>query len=127
VAKIEKLPIVNRDCAIKLEALRDFEDNDGTKRVAGEEWIENGPMIFTPKIEVRIVANIEPITISSNQALKVRAIRTTKDNNGKERCAGEEWLIRELGFYIPRIDETVIQLVEGEIINEKTALFLQAN
>jgi hypothetical protein len=29
LAKIEKLPIVPRDCAIKLEALRDFVDGEG--------------------------------------------------------------------------------------------------
>ena len=94
LGKVEKLPIVSRDCAIKLEALRDFTDSDGNKRVAGEEWLEFGPKIYIPRIEVKLVQNIEPTTISSNQALKVRAIRTTKDYEGKERSAGEEWLIR---------------------------------
>ena len=82
LGKIEKLPVVNRDCAIKLEALRDFFDTDGKKRVAGEEWLEAGPKIYLPRIEVKLVQHIEPTTISSNQALKVRAIRTTTDNKG---------------------------------------------
>jgi len=38
----------------------------------------------------------------------VRAIRTTKDHKGNERSAGEEWLIRDIGFYIPAIDENVV-------------------
>jgi len=40
--------------------------------------------------------------------LKVRALRTTKDHKGGDRSAGEEWLIRDIGFYIPGIDEQVV-------------------
>jgi major vault protein len=105
LVKIEKIPVVPRDCAIKLEALRDFVDKDGTKKVAGDEWIEFGPKLYLPRVEVKIVQNIEPLTISSNRALKVRALRLTKDHKGKDRDAGEEWLIRDIGFYIPGIDE----------------------
>mmetsp|Transcript_22010 Transcript_22010/g.16371 ORF Transcript_22010/g.16371 Transcript_22010/m.16371 type:complete len:191 (-) Transcript_22010:373-945(-) len=122
--KVEKLPVVSRDCAIKLEALRDFQDEKEVKRVAGEEWLEFGPKIYIPRIEVKVVQNVDPYTICSNQALKVRAIRTTKDYKGVERSAGEEWLIRDIGFYIPAIDEMVVQMVSGEIINEQTALLL---
>ena len=127
LGKIEKLPVVSRDWAIKLEALRDFTDTDGNQkvnRVAGEEWLEFGPKIYIPRIEVKLVQHIEPITISSNQALKVRAIRTTTDIKGNPRSAGEEWLIRDNGFYIPGIDEQIVQLVDGEIITEQSALYL---
>lgn len=124
LGKIEKLPIVSRDCAIKLEALRDFQDAEDNHRVAGEEWLEFGPKIYFPRIEVKVVQTIEPVTISSNQALKVRAIRTTKDCKEHDRSAGEEWLIRDIGFYIPGIDEQIVQMVEGEIISEQIALLL---
>ena len=113
LVKIEKIPVVPRDNAIKLEALRDFVDVDGVKRVAGDEWIEFGPKLYLPRVEVKVVKNIEPITISSNQALKVRALRETKDHKGKDREAGEEWLIRDRGFYIPQIDEQVVTIVDG--------------
>lgn len=58
--------MVPRDCAIKLEAVRDFIDAEGNKRVAGDEWIEFGPKLYIPRVEVKVVQNIEPITISSN-------------------------------------------------------------
>jgi hypothetical protein len=66
LARTEKIPVVPRDCAIKLEAIRDFIDKDGKKRVAGDEWIEFGPKLYIPKVEVKVVENISPITISSN-------------------------------------------------------------
>lgn len=79
-----------------------------------------------PRVEVKIAAYIEPIIISSNHALKVRALRETKDHKGLDREAGEEWLIRDQGFYIPAIDEQVVSIVDGQIINQSTALLLQA-
>jgi len=73
--------------------------------VAGDEWIEFGPKLYIPRVEVKVVNIIKPFTIGSNQALKVRALRETTDHLGNKREAGEEWLIRERGFYIPGIDE----------------------
>jgi major vault protein len=121
----EKLPVIPRNCALKLEAIRDF--NSGEERhVAGDEWLEFGPKIYIPQVEAKIVETIKPITIQGNQALKVRALRETKDSKGKDRNAGEEWLIRDLGFYIPGINETVDSIVKGKIIDDTTALLLEA-
>lgn len=128
--KREKMPVIPRNCALKLEALRDFVVTKGeaviAKRVAGDEWLEFGPKIYSPQIEVKIINLIRPIIIEANQALKVRALRQTKDHKGKERNAGEEWLIRDIGFYIPGIDEQVDVAVVGKIINDAQALLLKA-
>jgi hypothetical protein len=69
LVKIERLPIVPRDCAIKLEAVRDFVDAEGKKVAAGDEWIEFGPKLYTPRVEVKIVQHIQPETILYNHAL----------------------------------------------------------
>ena len=127
LGKMDSLPVVPRDCAIKLEAIRDFVDEGDVKRVAGDEWLEEGPKLYIPKIEVKLVQHIKPTVITSNTALRVKAIRSCKDYKGTPRQAGEEWLIRDIGFYIPHIDEEVAKLEEGKIINERTALFIQAN
>lgn len=62
----EKIPVVPRDCAIKLQAERDFVEKDGKKRVAGDEWMEFGPKLYTPRVEVKVVQIISPYTIGSN-------------------------------------------------------------
>jgi len=56
----------------------------------------------------------------------VAALRQTKDSKGKVREAGEEWLIRDVGFYIPGIDESVRDLNEAIIIKDTNALLLEA-
>lgn len=55
LGKVEKLPVVSRDNAIKLEAIRDFTDKSGNKRVAGDEWLEFGPMLYLPRVEAKII------------------------------------------------------------------------
>ena len=110
-----------------MEALRDFVGSDGTKRVAGDEWIEFGPKLYIPRVEVQFIRNIEPYTIKSNEGLKVRARRQTKDDHGNERQAGEEWIIRSQGFYIPGNDEEVVDTVKGYIIDDTHALLLLAS
>jgi major vault protein len=79
-----------------------------------------------PRVEVKIVEHVSPRTIVSNTALKVRARRETNDSKGDHRDAGEEWLIRDLGFYIPGINEEIVDVIEGKIINDTTALLLEA-
>ena len=64
--KMESLPVIDRDCAFRLEAKRDFTDENKVKRFAGEEWLEEGPKIYIPRMEVSIVSKIEPVIISSN-------------------------------------------------------------
>lgn len=39
--------------------------------------------------------------IKPNTALKLKAQRAFVDRKGKARIAGEEWLIRENGSYLP--------------------------
>jgi major vault protein len=58
VSVVQKLPIVPRDHAIKLECIRDFKDDKGVSKSAGDEWLEYGPLIYIPRPEVKIVQNI---------------------------------------------------------------------
>ena len=48
--------------------------------------------------------------IKPNTALKLQAIRDTKDNKNIDRKVGEEWLIRDSGSYLPDVNEKVILL-----------------
>ena len=123
--QIGKLTTVPRNYSIKLEALRDFNDAK-SKRVAGDQWLEKGPIIYIPRVEVDIVKIVKPWILKTDQAIKVRALKATKDYKGVERKAGEEWLIRDPGFYQPNIDEELVEILDAAIIDEKTALHFRA-
>lgn len=46
--QVTPLQIVYPDTALRLQALLDFEEESGEKRVAGDEWLFEGPGSFLP-------------------------------------------------------------------------------
>jgi len=151
---ITKLEVVQKNCALRLRAIRDFTDtvpkdeeatsDDGITfvqqpgdisdseegryvtvvRKAGDEWLFCGPSTYTPRVEVVVVGTITSVVIKANEALRLKATRAIKSHI--PRKAGEEWLVRESGAYLPRVDEEVVGIVSSHIITEKRALHLSA-
>lgn len=123
---ITPLQVVLPNTALHLKALLDFQDKDGDKVLAGDEWLFEGPGTYIPRKEVEVVEIIQATVIRQNQALRLRARKECQDREGKERVTGEEWLVRTVGAYLPSVFEEVLDLVEAVILTEKTALHLRA-
>uniref|UniRef100_A0A2K5RTX4 Major vault protein n=1 Tax=Cebus imitator TaxID=2715852 RepID=A0A2K5RTX4_CEBIM len=123
---ITPLQVVLPNTALHLKALLDFEDKDGDKVVAGDEWLFEGPGTYIPRKEVEVVEIIQATIIRQNQALQLRARKECWDRDGKERVTGEEWLVTTVGAYLPGVFEEVLDLVDAVILTEKTALHLRA-
>lgn len=97
---IEQLTVVPRYSAIRLKANREFNEGE-VFYYAGKEWQIEGPLVFKPKVEVDVVGIIEPQVVTQNTGLHLRALKDLEDGEGNKRRAGEEWLVRRLGSYIP--------------------------
>lgn len=123
---ITPLQVVLPNTALHLKALLDFEDKNGDKVVAGDEWLFEGPGTYIPQKEVEVVEIIQATIIKQNQALRLRARKECLDREGKQRVTGEEWLVRSVGAYLPGVYEEVLDLEDAVILTEKTALHLQA-
>ncbi|XP_032460607.1 major vault protein isoform X2 [Phocoena sinus] len=123
---ITPLQVVLPNTALHLKALLDFEDKNGDKVVAGDEWLFEGPGTYIPQKEVEVVETIQATIIKQNQALRLRARKECWDREGKERVTGEEWLVRSVGAYLPAVFEEVLDVVDAVILTEKTALHLRA-
>merc|ERR1712093_386472 len=119
---ITQLRVVEKNQAIKLKATREFTDDGDVVRRAGDEWLFEGPGTYQPRIEADITKLIDAIVIGHSQALRLRARCETTDRHGEKRCAGEEWLVRETGAYMPSIDEDVVEMVQASILTERRAL-----
>ncbi|OMJ67036.1 hypothetical protein SteCoe_35901 [Stentor coeruleus] len=122
---ITKIPVIRPNHAYQIRAIRDFQDGDKTRQ-SGDEWLYYGPGSYIPRIECEVVREINPITIKPNTALKLRALRFTIDKYNNERQAGEEWLIRETGDYLPQVEEEVVEEVKALVLTEKRAIQLRA-
>jgi len=126
VGKVSPLQVVAPNTALRLKAIRDFAD-EKRKFVAGDEWLFEGPGTYHPRVEVQVVEITRAVVVKPNQALKLRARRETNDRFYKQqRKAGEEWLVRHVGAYLPGVDEEVVATVNAYVLTEKKALHLRA-
>ena len=123
---VTELEIVRADTALRLRAARDFEDGE-TRRVAGDEWLFVGPGTYVPRVEVTVEETIHASVIGPNQALHVRARKETLDWQGQRRVTGEEWLVKQVGAYLPGVFEDVIGICDAHILTDKVALHLRAS
>ena len=121
--KVSPLQVVAANTALRLKCIRDFKDSDGD-HVAGDEWLFKGPGTYMPRIEVQVVEIVRAAVVKPNQALKLRARKECTDQSGKRRLAGEEWLWRDTGAFLPNVDE---ETVNAYVLTEKKALHLRAN
>jgi len=113
--------VVAPNTALRLRAIRDFGDHK-----AGDEWLFKGPGTYKPRVEVQVVEVVKAVVIGPNQALRLKARRETVSSDGKARTAGEEWLVREEGAYLPNVDEEIRETVTAYVLTEKKALQLEA-
>jgi major vault protein len=127
VGSPEKLTTVQETQALKLEAVQSFyDDREGVERNAGDQWLLQGPATYYPRIEERVVQLADSQLIGPNAALKIIALQDTKDYSGNVRKAGEEWLVRKTGHYLPGINEQIVGLISGYILTDEKALNLEA-
>ncbi|QQP31561.1 Uncharacterized protein FKW44_025198, partial [Caligus rogercresseyi] len=76
---------------------------------------------------VDVLKTISAITIHENEALKLSAVRQTTDRSGNKRVAGEEWLVRDSGSYLPLAYEKVQEVVKAHIPLPEVAILVRSN
>jgi len=124
--KPQALTVVPVQEALKIRATRDFVDKQGIARVAGNEWLFKGPATYEPCISEVVVERVQSIIVKENEALRIRAKHDCVDCNGTKRFAGEQWLVRTTGAYLPGIDEEIVGRVSAIVLSPKNALQLVA-
>lgn len=122
---IKPLKVVPNNSALQLRANQDFEDGSN-KRVAGDEWLFEGPGIYIPRKEVEVIETVTARIIIPNQALKLRARAEMLDRDGKIKVAGEEWLIKRIGSYLPGAYEEIVDVVSAYVLTDKEAVHVKA-
>ena len=78
----QKLQIIKELTALKLQAIRNFVSKSGTKRMAGEIWQVEGPLIYYPRVEEKILEVVNAKLIGEQQALRLKAINNTVSADG---------------------------------------------
>eukprot|EP00285_Hemiselmis_virescens_P015937 CAMPEP_0173377974 /NCGR_PEP_ID=MMETSP1356-20130122/1219_1 /TAXON_ID=77927 ORGANISM="Hemiselmis virescens, Strain PCC157" /NCGR_SAMPLE_ID=MMETSP1356 /ASSEMBLY_ACC=CAM_ASM_000847 /LENGTH=840 /DNA_ID=CAMNT_0014330905 /DNA_START=194 /DNA_END=2713 /DNA_ORIENTATION=- len=122
------LSIVPSQTALRLSAIRDCVDGGegGVKRVAGDEWLFVGPATYIPRVEVTILDTIRATIVKPGTALRIRARQQMTDSTGTLRRAGEEWLMRAAGAYLPGCYEVIEETVFPLILTARRAIHMRA-
>lgn len=125
-SKVTPLLVLPPNRALHLRAIRDFTNRDGKELRAGEEWLFEGPGTYIPSVEVEQLETLAATILKPNEALKLKARRAFTDRQGKERKAGELWLVMAEGAYLPAVEEEIVDVVQAFVLTEKTALHVRA-
>jgi major vault protein len=122
----KEMRFIPKEEALHLRAVLNSIDDEGTQRKIGEEWLHVGPAYYVERYEFELIKEVKSHIITYPNALQVAALRNFTDNTGAERIAGEEWLIREEGSYLPHVYEHVVKSINANILNVNTAVQLKA-
>eukprot|EP01090_Pellita_catalonica_P011093 TRINITY_DN22585_c0_g1_i1.p1 TRINITY_DN22585_c0_g1~~TRINITY_DN22585_c0_g1_i1.p1 ORF type:complete len:461 (-),score=55.14 TRINITY_DN22585_c0_g1_i1:91-1347(-) len=120
--------IVKPDEALELRAERECVDIDGVHRPAGALWLMRRPGAYIPKVNETIVSTVSSQVILQDSALKLRAKIDLTDFFGKERKAGEEWLVTRddnVSTYIPDAGSIVLGNVKLTVLGTTDYCIIQ--
>lgn len=123
---VSPLRIVPPNSALRLKAQLDFVDDGDVQRIAGDEWLFEGPGTYIPRKEVSVEEVVRATIIKPNHALLLRARKECEDRDGRKRVCGEEWIVHLNGAYLPGAYEEVVATVEAHVLTEKKALHMRA-
>ncbi|KAK6967558.1 major vault protein [Biomphalaria glabrata] len=123
---VTALKVVPANSALRIRAILDFEDENGEKRTAGDEWLFEGPGTYIPRKECVVEETIRATVIGPNQAIRLRARKECTDRDSNDRVTGEEWLVKKTGAYLPGAYEEVVDVVNAYVLTEKKALHMRA-
>uniref|UniRef100_A0A452DVX2 Major vault protein n=1 Tax=Capra hircus TaxID=9925 RepID=A0A452DVX2_CAPHI len=123
---ITPLQVVLPNTALHLKALLDFEDKNGQKVVAGDEWLFEGPgecfPVYSRRGKELILghwkghcdSDLDGVPRSPKEtALHLRARQNFRDVRGVSRRTGEEWLVtvQDTEAHVPDVYEEVMGVV----------------
>jgi len=111
--------IIEPNTALLVRAKMAFSELKGGKRISGEEWLVRQPGPYIPQAEEEILKVIKATILSDTQALRLKATSNYKDCYGKDRKAGEEWVVTNIdsSSHIPDVYEQVIETLQKIVLN----------
>lgn len=113
--------LIAKDHALKLQARNAFTDRNSITRKLGEEWLVRQEGAYLPDVNEKVLTVVAPQYLLPTRALHLRALDTFKDIYGKERKAGEEWLVTDKNdcVHLQDVNEDVVGLVNITVLTKQ--------
>jgi major vault protein len=88
------------------------------QREVDDKYLFAGPATYIPKTEEEVVQKLTAKIVLPHQALVLRALKDTVDASGKKHTAGQKWLHRIEGQFIPTPDVEIITTRKGNVLTD---------
>eukprot|EP01124_Arcella_intermedia_P026631 TRINITY_DN5052_c0_g1_i1.p1 TRINITY_DN5052_c0_g1~~TRINITY_DN5052_c0_g1_i1.p1 ORF type:complete len:428 (+),score=93.24 TRINITY_DN5052_c0_g1_i1:56-1339(+) len=127
VVELVKATVVKPTQALRLKATKNFVDRTGVERLTGSEWHYTEEGFYLPAIEEQILKVEQPVILTNQAALHLRALYDFTDASGVERKAGSEWLVTndQMESIIPHVSSAVVGTVNITTIGKREWMALQ--
>jgi len=121
VVEIVRANIIGPNEALRLRAKKEFIGSDKAVRKTAEEWLVREEGSYLPGVFEEVVQVVQAVILTEKKALHLRANRTFTDVYGKDRKAGEEWLVTkaESEKHITDVYEIVVGEVNITTLNSR--------
>ena len=85
--------MIKKDCGLIVKATLPGHCSEKIMRHPGEEWMVTTNGLYIPSQMEEAVREVSPIVLTEKRALNLKAKKSFKDIFGKERLAGQQWLV----------------------------------
>lgn len=121
VVQTVKAQIIKANTALRLRARCQFTDRSGVAREVGEEWLVRKEGAYLPEVGEEVVGFQDAKVLTEKDAIHLEAIKSFVDAFGKERKAGEQWLItyKDAATHIPHVYEKVLAEIKVTTLSNR--------
>ncbi|XP_022080631.1 major vault protein-like isoform X2 [Acanthaster planci] len=111
--------VIGQGQALHLRATQGFTDK-GITRVSGEEWLVRKAGAYLPGVYEEVVELVSAYILKQDVALHLIAEHNCQDALGRQRQAGEEWMVTadDTEMYIPEIGEQAVKSVKKTVLEK---------
>eukprot|EP00906_Rhabdomonas_costata_P006099 RCo008984 len=101
--------VIEPNEALRLRARQRFTDSENNVRNVGEEWLVTQTGAYLPRVTEEVVAKVKAVVLTEKVALHLEATKSFTDVFGKERKAGQQWLVtfKDAATHLPNVYEKV--------------------
>ncbi|XP_076467466.1 major vault protein-like isoform X2 [Babylonia areolata] len=112
--------IIKTGEVLRMKAIQDTIDQNGKKRVTGDEWLIREPGAYLRGVWEEVVGIEMNITLTAEVGLHLKATQNIVDFLGKPRDAGDEWLLtrEEIEEYSPQVGIEMVKTVKKLVVKK---------
>ncbi|EKG03978.1 hypothetical protein TCSYLVIO_004961 [Trypanosoma cruzi] len=114
---VSPMKFLRQDEGLVVQALCNYTSSDGVKRMAGERFLFTGPGTYCPRVEEEAREIFRAVLIMPGHAIRLSALETFTDRDGKLRKKDEQYLRTKPASYLCSVSEKFLGNVSPIVLH----------